>query len=149
GFGMDVVTPLPPPPLCSQNETYVEESNLEIGEEWEGFIGDLSAKDYSSNFFSTILGALWSTVTGIASIFTQFLPAFAGKYSFNLLSPTFSPFIHAAYFYLIKQIVTHVQFAVFVLLTFVLEIIITVTAFRSVSGFLGGEMEILGLTKVV
>lgn len=41
------------------------------------------------------------------------------------------------------------QLAVLTTVTFVLEIIITITGYRAISGLLGGEMEILGLTKVV
>jgi hypothetical protein len=41
------------------------------------------------------------------------------------------------------------QLAVLTTVTFVLEIIITVTGYRTIAGLLGGEMEILGLTKVV
>jgi hypothetical protein len=35
------------------------------------------------------------------------------------------------------------------MVTTVLEIIITVTAFRSVSLMIGGEAELIGLTKVI
>ncbi len=41
------------------------------------------------------------------------------------------------------------QLAVLTTITFVLEIIMTVTGYRAIAGILGGEMEILGLTKVV
>jgi hypothetical protein len=41
------------------------------------------------------------------------------------------------------------QLAVLTTVTFVLEIIMTVTGYRAIAGILGGEMEILGLTKVV
>jgi hypothetical protein len=147
--GMDVTSPLPAPALCSQTDVQVGENNEEIGAEWEAIIGDLSTKEYDTSFFGIITGVFWGAIGLVGSFFTQFLPAFVGKYNFNLLSPTFSPFVHAAYFYMLQQVVTQVQFAVFVLVTFVFEIIITVTAFRSVSGLLGGEIEILGLTKVV
>jgi hypothetical protein len=147
GFGAQ--SPLPSPALCSMDETAVDTANKDIGSEWEGIIGDLSTKQQDTSFFSVVTGVFWGTLGLVGSFFTQFLPAFVGKYNFNLLSPTFSPFAHAAYFYMLEQIVTQARFAVFVLVTFVFEIIITVTAFRSVSGLLGGEIEILGLTKVV
>ncbi len=41
------------------------------------------------------------------------------------------------------------QLAVLTTVTFVLEIIISVTGYRAIAGIIGGEMEILGLTKVV
>lgn len=147
--GMDVLAPLPAPALCSQTDVQVGENNEGIGTEWGAIIGDLSTKQYDTSFFGVVTGVFWGTLEMVGSFFTQFLPAFVGRYNFNLLSPTFSPFVHAAYFYMLRQVVSQAQFAVFVLVTFVFEIIVTVTAFRSVSGLLGGEIEILGLTKVV
>ncbi|MDD2655917.1 MAG: hypothetical protein PHQ80_04605 [Candidatus ainarchaeum sp.] len=147
--GLGVQSPLPSPALCSYDAATVEEKNTGMGAEWEAVIGDLSTKQYDSSFFGVVTGIFWSTLGLVGSFLTQFLPAFASKYNFNLLSPTFSPFVHAAYFYMLGQVVSQARFAVFVLVTFVFEIIVTVTAFRSVSGLLGGEIEILGLTKVV
>ncbi len=66
---------------------------------------------------------------------------------FALVKPTTFGYI---FFTLVTDRLQDVaQLAVLTTVTFVLEIIITVTGYRAISGILGGEMEILGLTKVV
>ncbi len=145
--GMDVVAPPPAPMLCSMSPEQVAESNLEIGTEWSEFIGDRIYEDPDQGIFGAIAGAIVGLIQGVVS-FVEFLVSFAKDYNFNLISPNWMPFIHFAYFFVIEKIVSFVQLAVLVLITFVFEIILTVTAFRSVSHVIGGEIEILGLTKV-
>ena len=65
----------------------------------------------------------------------------------TFLSPT--SFAHAAFYWTISQIQQIAEFAALIMVTFVLEIIISVTGYRAIAWTIGGEMEILGLTKVV
>lgn len=146
--GMDVVDAPSMPMLCSISSEDVEAQNKKIGEDWEEVIGRRLYEDPDENIFDMIVGTTISLIEGIYDLFTEFLPAFIEKYNFNLLSPNFMPFIHFAYYFVIGRMLSLVQLAILVLITFVFEILLTVTAFRSVSQIIGGEIEILGLTKV-
>ncbi len=115
-----------------QSKAFVGESADFAGEQlWEegGFI------DYFKTHYNT--GGAWL--------------AMAGKYATMGPSAAINPvtFAHAAYYFSMAQIPNIMRFAVFVMTTFVLEIIITVTGYRAIAHAIGGELEILGLTKVV
>lgn len=143
---MDVVSPPPAPLFCNAPAGYVERANNETIEAWATGLTDLRQQE---GFFEEHLGVLGAILDDITGFLRTFFRLVLGRYNFDLLSPNMNPFIHFAYFFAISKILTFVQFAVMVLITFVFEIIITVTAFRSLSFSLGGEMEILGLTRVV
>jgi len=141
---IDMAQPIAPPIICEPAGggdplTYVESTNRDLAENWAAGITDISEDE--------------STIEAFYDGVTDFLKSFFGdvlsKYNTDLLSPNFNPFIHFTYFYVMSKIISIVQLAVLVIITFVFEIILTVTAFRSLSGSLGGEIEILGLTKVV
>lgn len=53
------------------------------------------------------------------------------------------------YYFIIQEVTTISPFIILVMLTTVIEIIITITGYRSISLLIGGEAEIIGLTKVV
>jgi len=53
------------------------------------------------------------------------------------------------YYFLIREVITVTPFIILIMITTVFEILITVTAYRSISLLIGGEAEIVGLTKVV
>jgi len=53
------------------------------------------------------------------------------------------------YFGALKSIGVMTQYLTFVVAGLVLEIIITITAYRSLAAALGGEVEIFGLSKLV
>ena len=53
------------------------------------------------------------------------------------------------YHFLIMEITTVSPYLILIMLTTVIEIVITVTMYRNVSLLIGGEAELIGLTKVV
>ncbi|MFZ5500552.1 MAG: hypothetical protein ACOY58_01375, partial [Candidatus Micrarchaeota archaeon] len=53
------------------------------------------------------------------------------------------------FYFIIKEVATISPLIILILLTTVIEVIITVTGYRSFSLLIGGEAEIIGLTKVV
>lgn len=155
---MEVINTPPTPALCNppgtpgtpEYDNYVNNSNNMIAENWESQLNTLTGRGSSGSSVSGMMsGGLNAAYGGFTDFFTAFFGAVTERYNFNLLSPNMSPFIHFAYFFAMSKIVTLAQFAILVLVTFVFEIIITVTAFRSLSHVLGGEIEILGLTRVV
>ncbi|MCX6768235.1 MAG: hypothetical protein NTY83_00085 [Candidatus Micrarchaeota archaeon] len=155
---MEVVNAPPAAALCEppgtpgtpEYENYVNNSNQMIADNWETQLNDLTGRGSGGSSVSGLMaGGLSTAYSGFSDFFGSFFGAVTQRYNFNLLSPNMSPFIHFAYFFVMSKIVTLVQFIIMVLVTFVFEIIITVTAFRSLSHVLGGEIEILGLTKVV
>jgi len=58
-------------------------------------------------------------------------------------------FAGGLYNMLVFEVVTVSQFVILVIFTSVLEIIITITAYRNIASLIGGEIEIAGLTKLV
>jgi hypothetical protein len=139
----------PGTPGTPEYENYVNNSNQAIADNWEAQLNDLTGRGGGSSVSGLMAGGLSTAFSGFSDFFGAFFGAVTERYNFNLLSPNMSPFIHFAYFFVISKIVLLAQFVIMVLVTFVFEIIITVTAFRSLSHVLGGEIEILGLTKVV
>ena len=154
---MEVVNAPPAAALCEppgtpgtpEYENYVNNSNQAIADNWEAQLNGLTGRGGGSSVSGLMAGGLGTAYGGFSDFLGSFFGAVTQRYNFNLLSPNMSPFIHFAYFFVMSKIVTLVQFIIMVLVTFVFEIIITVTAFRSLSHVLGGEIEILGLTKVV
>ncbi len=53
------------------------------------------------------------------------------------------------YYFIIKEVSHVAQFIVLVVITSVIEIIITITMYRNISMIIGGEMELAGITKIV
>ncbi|MEW5996193.1 MAG: hypothetical protein AB1657_01205 [Candidatus Micrarchaeota archaeon] len=127
----------------------VAEMDRALADEWSGQLQELTERGEGGVLRRLISGGGGSLIGGIRDFFLAFFGAVFTRYNFDLLSPNMSPFIHFSYFFMMDKIISLVQFAVLVLVTFVFEIIIAVTAFRSVSHVIGGEIEILGLTKVV
>ncbi|MCP4646946.1 MAG: hypothetical protein GY852_04315 [bacterium] len=139
-----------PPTAADTDESlqWLEESNLEIRNE---VANDLSAPlpydtlwyqisglvGSSSRSLTTSVGDLWSFVGGKISIFTLM----------DIIKPT--TFAYFFYFLILENLQGFAQIAVMTAVTFVIEIIITITGYRAIAAALGGELEILGLTKVV
>lgn len=53
------------------------------------------------------------------------------------------------YYFIIQEVATLGQFLILVIVTSVIEIIITVTMYRNIALLIGGELEIAGLTKII
>jgi len=97
-----------------------------------------NAYDVVSGFFKTVweIGTFMWTFTGDLgwSIFNGLLPSGA---------------VSGLYYFIIDEVTAISQFIVLVMITSVIEIIITITMYRNVAGLIGGEIEIMGLTKIV
>lgn len=98
-----------------------------------------------SSIIDKILGVLKMLLGGVYDIFKEHFNPFGMLVS--LLKPT--TFGYLFYYIALDRMQGFAQLAVLTLVTFVLEIIITVTGYRAISAAIGGELEILGLTKVV
>ncbi|MFH1785802.1 MAG: hypothetical protein ABH842_05220 [Candidatus Micrarchaeota archaeon] len=94
-----------------------------------------------------IVGGFLSTVWTI----WRFMVGMAGDFFFTGFNNPLLPASASAglFHFLILEVTTISPFLILIMLTSVLEIIITITAFRSISLMIGGEAEIIGLTKVV
>ncbi|MBI2079853.1 hypothetical protein HYT84_03740 [Candidatus Micrarchaeota archaeon] len=53
------------------------------------------------------------------------------------------------YYFIVEEVVMVSQFVILVLITSVFEIIITITMYRNISALIGGEIDIVGLSKLV
>jgi hypothetical protein len=53
------------------------------------------------------------------------------------------------YYFLIREVVSVAPFAILITVATVFEIIFTVTMYRDISLLIGGEAELVGLTKVI
>ncbi|MBD3390147.1 hypothetical protein GF415_04330 [Candidatus Micrarchaeota archaeon] len=151
--------PMAPTPtgLCTAPENpedeaaalaYLNQSNTEVREH---LAEDLSASaSYEGNWyqFSGLANAIYSW---IAEALDESWGVVSEKFSFyslfDLLKPT--TFAYFFYFLILEHLQAFAQVAVMTIVTFVIEIIITVTGYRAIAAALGGELEILGLTKVV
>src|SRR3989338_1239188 len=103
------------------------------------------------NFFSTVWSAFKSFVTTVTHI-SQFLFSFGGDFIDVLLGRNpihYGSTVSGLYNFVMEEVVTLSQFIVLVLVTSVIEIIITVTMYRNIALLIGGEVEIIGLTKIV
>lgn len=99
--------------------------------QFSGFVGDAASSLYDAG--AEILGFTGTKL----SIYTFF----------EILKPT--TFAYFFYFLVLERLQGFVQLAMMVAVTFVLEIIITITGYRAIAAAIGGELEIFGLTKVV
>ncbi|VVC03550.1 Uncharacterised protein [Candidatus Bilamarchaeum dharawalense] len=103
---------------------------------------------------SNLVTGAFKVVGGfLSTVFTiwRFMIGMAGDFFFTGFNNPIMPSSASAglFHFLILEVTTVSPFIVIIMLTTVLEIIITVTAYRSVSLMIGGEAEIIGLTKVV
>jgi len=110
---------------------YAQVANANAWYKFSGFVGT------ASKAFPELLGGLM-----------DYVGAHVSWYSFiEIFKPT--TFAYFFYFLTLERLQGVAQLAVMVTVTFVIEIIITITGYRAIAAALGGEMEILGLTKVV
>jgi hypothetical protein len=105
-----------------------------------------SVKNVVSSTFSAIGGFL-SSIWGM----WRFMVGMTGDFFFTAFNnPLLPSSASAGLFYFVIQEVGFISpFIILITLTTVIEIIITVTTYRSISLLIGGEAEIIGLTKVV
>lgn len=81
----------------------------------------------------------------------RFMVGMTGDFFFSGFNNPMMPSSASAglYYFIIQEVTIISPFIILVMLSTVLEIIITVTTYRSVSLLIGGEAELIGITKVV
>jgi hypothetical protein len=105
-----------------------------------------SAKHFVQGAIS-VVGGFFSTIWNI----WRFMVGMTGDFFFTAFNNPLMPASASAglYYFLIQEVATISPFIILVTLVTVLEIILTVTTYRSISLAIGGEAELVGLTKVV
>lgn len=147
GFCYDPNTPLTPEEEQEAAETLGEDvqgaaeymSGANMDPDYESYWFRMSelAGDSKGALTSAYEGAknnLGTSFSGWAIIIAMLKPTTFGYLFFTIITDRFQDVA---------------QLAVLTTVTFVFEIIITVTGYRAIAGLIAGEMEILGLTKVV
>jgi hypothetical protein len=149
--------PIAPTPLgicepegadVAESLEYLELSNAEIREQLST---DLSAPlPYENNWYQ-VSGLIGSAQELLGSLFSELWQFVGGKVSLHTFIDIIKPttFAYFFYFMVLEKFQALAQIGVMVMVTFVLEIILTITGYRAIAAALGGELEILGLTKVV
>ena len=81
----------------------------------------------------------------------MFMMGFMGDFHQGVIDNPLLPTNVASglYDFIIRAVIHVAQFIVMVILTSILEIIITITMYRNISWIIGGEMELAGITKIV
>ncbi|NYZ74007.1 hypothetical protein H0O00_02605 [Candidatus Micrarchaeota archaeon] len=102
--------------------------------------------NYLSSALSTVggfIGTVWNT--------WRFMVGMTGDFFFSGFNNPLMPASASAglFYFIIKEVTLVAPLMIIVMLVTVFEIIITITAFRSVSLAIGGEAELVGITKVV
>jgi hypothetical protein len=129
--------------------SYLEDKNKEVGEYLayspESHVSYDSLRYRFTEFISSAaegLGAATSNIFG-----------FTGQWytSISLIPALAKPTTFAYFFYylVLNQLQVSARLAVMTAVSFVMEILITITGYRAIAAAIGGELEILGLTKVV
>lgn len=101
------------------------------------------------NFFETVWDTAKTMVSSMWKIF-KFMWSFSGDLFSAVINkglPTSAAV--GLYDFIIDEVVNVSQFMVFVVIMSVIEIIIAVTMYRNIALMIGGEVEIVGLSKLV
>lgn len=140
-----------PENLPSQMEAweYLDQQNKEIGNYLAH--NPAASVDYGSDWFE-FSGFIGDSTAGLGSSLGS-----TKNFVLQRLSPAFvisavskpTTIAYVTYNVSLNYMQGAAQLAVMVAVTFVLEIIITITGYRAIAAAIGGELEILGLTKVV
>jgi hypothetical protein len=91
------------------------------------------------SFFSTV-ATIWRFMVGMTGDF------FYSGFNNPLLPASASA---GLFYFIIKEVAAISPFIILVILTTVIEIVITVTMYRNISLLIGGEAEAIGITKLV
>lgn len=104
----------------------------------------------SANIFGQVASSIGGFVTTTLNIF-RFMIGLTGDFAVGLFTnPFLSTSTTAGLFYFIVQEVGVVgPFIVMMVISTVIEIIISITMFRNVSLLIGGEAEIIGISRIV
>jgi hypothetical protein len=132
----------------------------EVREAW----GELMAKPGQTGeggaiakLFSFARG-VWNFVAGVATAAKDiflFMIGIFGEFTKNIVGigwKATAPSVGVTtglYYFVMEEVVLVAQFVVLVLVCSVFEIILTVTMYRNISLLIGGEMDLIGLSKLV
>ncbi len=117
--------------------------------------------DCAGNWIVKLICSVKNIVTGAISVvggflktiwnIWRFMVGMTGDFFFTGFNNPLMPASASAglYHFIIQEVATISPFIILVMLTTMIEIVITVTAYRSISLLIGGEAELVGLTKVV
>ncbi len=102
------------------------------------------------NIGNSVFGAIGGFVKTVFSIW-KFMIGMTGDFFFTLFNNPLMPAGASAglFHFLIEEVATISPFIILVTLSTIIEIIITITTFRNISILIGGEAEIIGLSKVI
>jgi hypothetical protein len=127
---------------------YMNDSNVDIRNTLSDDLGN--SLGYESKWYHTsgFIGTASGLIGGVLSDVWDVVEGKFSSYSFlDIIKPT--TFAYFFYFLTLERLQGFAQIAVMTAVTFVIEIIITITGYRAIAAALGGELEILGLTKLV
>ena len=118
-----------------------------------GTTPDSSTSTKIVGFFESI----WENVTGVlttAKDIFKFMVKLFGDFGISLTSLLWgvgpaTGVVQGLYYFIVEEVVIVSQFIILVIVTSVFEIIITITMYRNISAIIGGEQEIIGITKLV
>lgn len=101
-----------------------------------------------------VLKGVGSAVVGFVGTVVaiwRFMVGMTGDFFFSGFNNPLMPASASAglYYFIIKEVTAISPFVILVMFTTVIEIIITVTMYRNISLLIGGEAEIVGLSKIV
>ncbi|MBI5224052.1 hypothetical protein HY990_06560 [Candidatus Micrarchaeota archaeon] len=104
----------------------------------------------ASNLFSAGVNAATSVFTTVFNM-SKFMLGLTGDFSMTLFRNPLMPSSTTAglYFFIVEEVGTIGPFIILITITTVIEIIFTITLFRNVSLLIGGEAEIIGLSRIV
>lgn len=128
---------------------YLEDKNKEVGEYLayspESGVSYDSLRYKFTEFISSAAEGLGATTSNIFGFTGQWYT------SLNVVPALAKPTSFAYFFYylVLNQLQVSARIAVMTAVSFVMEILITITGYRAIAAAIGGELEILGLTKVV
>jgi ABC-type multidrug transport system fused ATPase/permease subunit len=128
--------------------TYLEDKNKKVGEYL--LYSEDSQVTYDS-FYYQFTDMISSAAEGLGAATSNIFGVTSQWFSFSTVAAFAKPTAFAYFFYylVLNQLQASARIAVMTAVSFVLEIIITITGYRAIAAAIGGELEILGLTKVV
>lgn len=130
-------------------EIFSTEDTVRLGVQESCGTGIFSLLCHIGNFFKKAWEIAKSIALSVWKIF-KFMWSFSGDLFSSILNkglPTSAAV--GLYDFIIDEVVNISQFTVMVVIMSLIEIIITITMYRNISLMIGGEVEIIGLTKLV
>ena len=155
-------------PTAEENALKTKTDKLvEMRETWEKISGE-SASGVMANYgtkpdeststkITGFFGDMWDNITGVlktAKDVFKFMVKLFGDFGISITSLLWGVgpavgVVQGLYYFIVEEVVIVSQFVILVIVTSVFEIIITITMYRNISAIIGGEQEIIGITKLV